>query len=173
MSGNESFLQRLLSGVGTALSIAAQTLNKVVEDAYRQGYAEGAAAMRESILRAAQAPLSVPDAPKFRFPTADAQDTAQTRLELKSKSGRAPRGTVGRIINDALGKQDGLTQQQLKQYADLVEDISATSIGNELRRNEGTKYRRDGNRWFLIAPNGSAAGHPAVPAAQEVSLAPN
>ena len=164
-----TIMQRLLNSVATTLSVAGQALNKLVQDAYRQGYADGAAAMRESILRAAEAPLSSPEAPSFLETLARSSESGQPKLELKSKSGRAPRGTVGRIINDALGKHEGLTQQQLKQYADQVEDVSATSIGNELRRNEGTKYRRDGKRWFLIEFKVLVAGSKSEPATLEVS----
>ncbi len=169
MSDSGSFLQRLLSGVATTLRVAGQTLNKLVQDAYRQGYADGAEAMRDLILRAAGAPLSIPQPPHFSEILARSVEAEQQpKLELKNKSGRAPRGTVGRILNDALTQRAGLTQHQLKQYADQVEDVSATSIGNELRRNEGKKYMREGKRWFLIDPQGSAADAITASAAQEV-----
>jgi hypothetical protein len=168
VSGAGSFLQRLLSGVAATLNVAGQTLNKLVQEAYKQGYTDGAEAMRDSILRAAGSPLSIPEAPPFSEILSRSAEADQPKLELKNKSGRAPRGTVGRILNDALTQRGGLTQHQLKQYADQVEDVSATSIGNELRRNEGKKYRREGKRWFLIESESSVAEAQSASATQEV-----
>jgi hypothetical protein len=72
------------------------------------------------------------------------------------------------VIGEALTRQQGLTQLQLQQYADTVTDISATSIGNELRRNEGTMYQREGHRWYLIEQESKGAPEEAPPS-HEVS----
>jgi len=68
-----------------------------------------------------------------------------------AKSGRAPKGTVGEFIARTLYRNPGQTQRDIEIAADAEDDISTTSVGNELRRNEGIRYVKDEQkRWYFI-----------------------
>ena len=70
---------------------------------------------------------------------------------LSNKAGRAPRGTVGEFITKVLTRAPGQTQRDIEIAAQEEDDISTTSVGNELRRNEGSRYVKDDQkRWFVI-----------------------
>jgi hypothetical protein len=120
-----------------------QLIAEAVAEFGRRRYDAGLAAMRESILRAAQAPAPAPP--------------AKIVLDLnKPPKERAPRGAVAAAV-EALLKDipDGALVTELEaQAAVRFPDIATKSIGNELRRGEDRRYRRDrpgGYRWFLIA----------------------
>ena len=165
----KGFLGVLLGTVSTVLTGTIQALHQVVEQGYQRGYQDGAAAMRDSLLRAAEAPLKLPPMPpitSFVNFEKDAEDGARVNRR------RAPRGAVGRFIRKTLMDGNGRTQQELEEMAASTEGLSASSVGNELRRGDGTKYHRDNlKRWRLIlAPSESAGAPDEAPPAQEVYL---
>lgn len=110
-------------------------LKSTLETAYRRGFRAGGEAMRQSILRAAASP----------------EGAAST---MTPTSNRAPRGAVGDFLADLLTKHPGLTMSEIEvRGAVEAPELATKSLGNDLRRREGTRYRRDrpgGNRWFLI-----------------------
>lgn len=77
---------------------------------------------------------------------------------LKSPVRRAPRGTVPKVLDKMLTEHPGKTIAEYEELAPSYDNrISIKSVGNELRRHEHTKYRRnDDGEWFLINSDGEA-----------------
>jgi hypothetical protein len=115
---------------------------------WSEAFKAGGDAMRDSILRAAQGPLAVTDVPK---PT-----IAETNTD-RVVGTRAPRGAVGRSIDLVLELYPGSSIPDIEEMvAHENKEIARKSVGNEVRRMEGKKYKRDrpgGYRWFLIDHN--------------------
>lgn len=118
---------------------------KLLDEAWARGYRAGAEAARESILKAAALPMPLNGGGASHAP----QDRAPPRHATKRKSRRASPGRVRVFLQDQLTASPGLIMAELQRLAKGVEGLSALSIPNELRRNEGELYRRDGARWFL------------------------
>jgi hypothetical protein len=85
------------------------------------------------------------------------RDEAEPRSESASsrparrRRRRVARGTVRPLVELVLSDQPGLRVNEVQAGAVLLDPtISPTSVGNELRRLEGQRYRREGKRWFLI-----------------------
>jgi len=116
-----------------------------LEEAFRSGGEQ----MRDSILRAAQSP-----SPTNRVVLAEFSSGGTSVSAAMSTIQRAPRGSVGRAIDTVLLEKPGLLVPQLEEAVLEVDpEIAKKSVGNELRRMEGNKYKRDrpgGYRWFLI-----------------------
>jgi len=134
-----------------------------LEAAYEDGYRAGRKAMLDQIMRF----------------TAEKKDEKREAPGAISQTpppvsrGRAPRGLVGKLVDQVLSEQGGL---QIVDIEDRVlgrdNRIARKSIGNELRRFKGDKYRQDDKkRWFLIRQDaeketaGSPESTPAVPEA--------
>ena len=116
-----------------------------LEEAFRIGGEQ----MRDSIFRAAQSPVTPAKFIAAEFSSSDVSSaTAVGAIQ------RAPRGSVGKAIDTVLSERPGLLVPQLEEAVLEVDpEIAKKSVGNELRRMEGTKYKRDrpsGYRWFLI-----------------------
>lgn len=116
-----------------------------LEEAFRKGGEH----MRDSILRAAQSPVPTP-----KVVAAEFRSTSTSSAQMVGVAHRAPRGSVGKAIDTVLAEHHGLMVPQLEEAVLQIDaEIAKKSIGNELRRMEGTKYKRDrpgGYRWFLI-----------------------
>lgn len=67
---------------------------------------------------------------------------------------RAPRGSVRKVLDPILADHPGLTIAEIETHGERRnKEVAAKSYGNELRRLEGIRYRRNrpnGNRWFLM-----------------------
>jgi hypothetical protein len=132
-------------------------LGEQIDAAYWRGFAAGAEDMRNRILQVAQ----VETRPKSAL--ADMlvhQQPVQPRglgdIHGEMNAKRAPRGSVGRMINQILADHpEGLIIAEVEGLAPKYDaDVAVKSIGNELRRFEGERYRRDERgRWFLISGN--------------------
>ena len=111
-------------------------LDEVAKDAYESGRED----MRAAILSAAQAP-------------GVSQRPAPTRTStVRPSVDRAPRGSVRAAIRHVLSHQPGLTEMELGAAVSAYDpNVSARSMGGELRRRRGSLYRSDGGKWFLIA----------------------
>jgi hypothetical protein len=116
-----------------------------LEEAFRKGGEH----MRDSILRAAQTPPSAP-----RIGAAEGAAPGTSSATAIGIAHRAPRGSVGKAIDTVLAERPGLMVPNLEEaILQIDSEIAKKSIGNELRRMEGNKYKRDrpgGYRWFLI-----------------------
>jgi hypothetical protein len=129
-------------------------VDRLVREAFERGYRAGAQATLEKIVRAANVEGSASVA------TAEAELPVPTAVTVSPsgdyKSGsalpsRLERGTVRRVLKQVMSPTTGVTTKQAEIMAKEIQpDMSATSIPNELRRNEGSLYRRDGNLWFLM-----------------------
>lgn len=115
-----------------------------IEAAYQRGLVDGASQMRDRILNAAQNPE--PPAP------VKASDKIWRVHVASSGITRAPRGAVGAMLKRILTDKPGLTVTEIEAIAPEYDpEVAAKSIGNELRRFDGTKYRRRENgKWFLF-----------------------
>ena len=137
-------------------------LRSLVAELYARGYREGAAAMRDSILRAADIPLdglqptsisdsaSTPEmtqgeriARKIRVMTAAGRDQIERA--------RAPHGAVSTAVELVLKENPGLPMKEIiSRVIELDDRISPSSVGTELRRYDTDRYHQDGNgSWFL------------------------
>jgi hypothetical protein len=143
-----------------------EDLRAAAKAEYGRGFADGLAAMRQRILDVASAPSqgSLADlyAPQARPELGDILPRKAAEAGL-----RAPRGSVGRMMVRLLSAHpDGLTATQIKGIAPKYDaEVAAKSIGNELRRFEGEKYRRDERgRWLLLSGSQmeTAGSAPAV-----------
>jgi hypothetical protein len=122
--------------------------------AYRRGFEAGGIAMRNTILKAASAPVSV----SLGSGNGPIEFTQIVSVPPpKSPSGRnlsrprAPKGLVGDLIRTQLQECPGLPISDLEADVILIDArIAPKTVGNELRRFEGKKYRREGYRWFLM-----------------------
>lgn len=113
-----------------------EVLDEVAKDAYETGRGD----MRAAILSAAQAPEV-------------SQRPAPVRTSASRPSvDRAPRGSVRAAIRHVLSQQPGLTELELGAAVSAHDpNVSARSMGGELRRRRDSLYRSDGGKWFLIA----------------------
>jgi hypothetical protein len=151
-------------------------VDKLVASAWAAGFKAGGEAMRDSILRAvhtpappSQSPVSLappypappPQAPVSPAPVSPAGETSPGHSGTPAGP-RAPRGSVGRTIDGLLAdRPEGILISELEKVASAAEGIAIKSVGNELRRYEGKKYRRDrpgGHRWFLIGTSDQKGG---------------
>jgi hypothetical protein len=128
---------------------------------WREAFKAGGDAMRDTILRAAQAPIA--DVGILKPQTA-----AEERTD-RVPGTRAPRGAVGRSIDLVLEVYPGSSIPDIEEMvARENKEIARKSVGNEIRRMEGKKYKRDrpnGYRWFLIDHNvNQEVGEPTPPA---------
>jgi hypothetical protein len=119
----------------------------ILKAAYEKGVQDGI----DRIVQAARGPQAAHD---VRVPDEKLTKEAIRRVSVK----RAPRGTVPKImaamLRDFPGKTIADYEQLLHRYDGQV---SEKSVGNELRRHEGQKYRRNANgEWFPITGNKEA-----------------
>jgi hypothetical protein len=129
-------------------------LQKMLEDAinaaYADGYIAGGANMRDNILRAAQAPGEARSSQgaDFKPPVLGALRPREERSDTQS---RAPRGLVADLLKTALRESPGSSIIALEEWVTKADPrVSSKSVGNELRRFAGKRYRRDGRKWFLM-----------------------
>lgn len=132
---------------------ALASVRQAIEEAYKAGYRDAVAVM----VKAAHAQQEANDGPP-----SDGGDLitptpiAPSYVGMTTPSMRARRGLVRKVLGKFLDARPGLTIADYeKLVTDVEPEISAKSVGNELRRGEGTLYKRDvprGNRWFLKGP---------------------
>lgn len=128
---------------------------ELLDDVARAAYETGREDMRVAILNAAQTPA--PAQPS----------TAHRAVALKHSQNRAPRGSVRAAIRHVLSQQPGLTEMELGAAVSAHDpNVSARSMGGELRRYRDSLYRSVGGKWFLTAREGGkeAAGPQRDPA---------
>ena len=143
-----------------------EMLKEFSRSEYERGVRDGAEAMRQSIINAASQgswEMLTPISPIERRPIVYDTDSGDVPAAVpEQKPSRAPRGAVDRAIGQVLKVHPGLTAQEVEEAALAFDpEVSRKSVGNNLRRLEGVKYRRDkpgGYHWFLIddVENGTA-----------------
>lgn len=125
---------------------------------------EGGSAMREAIFQAT----------KFQHETFLGSAGVKPAIADSASSpeavrARAPRGAVGNAIEPILRANPGMLVPDLEAAVkQLHPEIHPKSIGNELRRFEGEKYKRDregGYRWFLVDDQDGGRTGAGAPAA--------
>jgi hypothetical protein len=109
----------------------------------------GADEARAAIIKAATGfepiALAEREPPFVRAPNGEAP--------LRNAAGqRSPRGLLTRALESALTVKPGSTTSDIEQHAAMYDSrIARKSVGNELRRQNGTRYRRDAEGgWHLM-----------------------
>lgn len=126
-------------------------MHALLQEAYEAGRRDGGTAMRDAILKAAEAPVSKPSQPKLALDDA------------RNPAARAPRGSLPKVMARALTANPGATENELQAaIANIDPRISPRSVGGQLRRFRGKFYRQEGRRWFLMAQ--ASAGSISEPA---------
>ena len=78
------------------------------------------------------------------------KETPAKRHRKRTEKGRAPRGALDKALSEALSAKPGLKISDYeKMVAEIDNRISTNSVGNTLRRLEGTKYRQTNGKWYL------------------------
>lgn len=137
-------------------------LRSLVAEIYARGYREGAAAMRDSILRAADMPMdglqptSIGDSASIPEMTQGERTARKTRVVTavgrdQIERARAPHGAVSTAVELVLKASPGLPMKEIiSRVIELDDRISPSSVGTELRRYDTDRYHQDGNgNWFL------------------------
>ena len=127
--------QALLNNAGVLAAI-----NAAIKSAYEQGAQDGI----DRIVQAARAPAGPAVVPQTAAPVVTAEQPATPPRK------RAKRGLLPVVMNQMLSEHPGLTTQQyVDKIGDYDQTVKANSVGNELRRGDGTRYERRGKGWFV------------------------
>lgn len=133
----------------TDMPEALAAFKAALKAAHEKGVQDGIA----RIIQAAKAPLDENDGGTDDASKAVSVSPTDTSKRLPIK--RAPRGLVPKIVGQMLTERPGniiAEYEQMKDDFEFGSRISEKSVGNELRRYEGTKYRRDdvGGWWPIV-----------------------
>jgi hypothetical protein len=140
------------------------SMEAALKAAYEQGVQDGI----DRIVAAARAPAS-PAPPVAQDDTADDDGEIEESTFVGTVIRRAPRGLVPSVVDRMLREHPGKIIAEYEQMKDHYDArVSRKSIGNEIRRMEDKKYRRnDKGEWFPIPGNkeaGDAATNEQSPA---------
>jgi hypothetical protein len=120
----------------------------LIAEAFQQGFRAGIATGKEAVEHALAAVLSNGVGHVFAVTALHVASTPRTD---SPKRPRVASGTLRPLVELILSDQPGLRVAEIQEKARELDDtISLSSVGNELRRNEGTRYRQDGKHWSLI-----------------------
>jgi hypothetical protein len=115
-----------------------------MQDALKAAYEQGVQDGIDRIVQAARAPLSIAD---LGAPT---RESATARILDNSIRRRAKRGLLPVVMKQMLSDHPGLTTQQyVDRIGDYDQTVKGNSVGNELRRGDGTRYEKRGRGWFV------------------------
>ncbi len=117
-------------------------VSDAIERAFARGVEVGGNRMRAKIMEVASG-----DGNKVQFPW-----TQSTEKTAKKVAKRARKGAVGVLLKRILTNHPGLKIVEIETAAKTMDaTLAVKSLGNELRRLEGEKYKRDvQDRWFLM-----------------------
>lgn len=137
-----------MSKLGTVDDLV-EDVTRAIKLAYARGFQAGGLKMRETILNAAD---------DLRAPTHE-----EIAKDIRHYGQRSAWGSVVAAMSAILAKEPNLTVHEIEHRgSQLYPDINVRSFGNQLRRYEGKKYRRDAStdRWSLIdTPQTPTAEH--------------
>jgi hypothetical protein len=136
-----------------AIRDLAERMVNLVHEAYRRGEAD---ALERVVQAARSGQMQVTEAP----------DTLSGRGEITSheERKRAPKGTVGVLVDRALNNGSGKTPDEIKASAtgDHEQMVAVASIRSHLRAGaDQGRYRKQGYRWFAISRVENPATDPA------------
>lgn len=142
MVTSESDMNR---GMDAAFEAATAALRQSVNEAYHRGYEAAVKDMKARILASFEEPVA-------NVQQQSTQRRSPPRRQRKSPETRSRKGGASNAVRAAFGLGVGKSITEIFQQAlSLGHQLSIEGIGNELRRHEGTKYRRDNRRhWFPI-----------------------
>lgn len=128
-----------MSKLGTVDDLVNE-VTRAIKLAYGRGFQAGGRKMRETILSAAD---------DLNAPTHN-----EIAASIRHYGQRSSWGSVVSAMQSILSTESNLTVTEIEERGTaLFPDINIRSFGNQLRRYEGKKYRRDPStdRWSLIA----------------------
>jgi hypothetical protein len=157
-----STLSRLMTDdaeqqLGVAVRDAVRPL---IEKAFREGFRAGIDMVRGTTERAFETALrSGEQALRSAAIHRDQLEANTDSRPRRRKRHRAASGTLRTLVEMILTDQPGQRVAEVQIAAVGIDStIAPTSVGNELRRNENTRYRREGKRWFLIGDKQQGSG---------------
>ena len=132
-------------GMDAAFEAATAALRQSVREAYQRGYEAAVKDMKARVLASF-------DEPAATVRQEPAPKRLRTPRQRKSPETRSRKGGASDAVQAAFGLGVGKSITEIFQQAlSLGHKLSIEGIGNELRRHEGSKYRRDKRRhWFPI-----------------------
>ena len=146
------------SEMDAMVKAAAEALREQLAVAYRRGY-EAAMGDVRARLFGHGAETSNGVQPDQAVGPVRSVNSAPVRPRRRSTK-RAGHGEAARLIGIVFATKAGLTIKEIHNaIAGGGAALSVEAVGAELRRNEGTKYRREGRFWF---PGGAAGGKTAT-----------
>ena len=133
------------AGIDMAVEAATASLRQSIRDAYQQGYDAALSDLKDRIMAVFGTHII----------TAHAEAVSTSHAALRRRrpaKTRARRGVAAAAVEAVLAEEAGLAIKEIHQQAlKLGHKLSVESVGSELRRFEGTKYRRDERRnWFPV-----------------------
>jgi len=143
--------------LGVAVRDAVRPL---IEKAFREGFRAGIDMVRGTTERAFE--MALRSGEQALRNAAVHRDQPEAQIDSRPrrrKRRRVASGTLRTLIEMILTDQPGQRVAEVQTAAVGIDStIAPTSVGNELRRNENTRYRRVGKRWFLIGENEQRSG---------------
>jgi hypothetical protein len=141
-------------------------VNQLVRAAYERGFQAGGIAMRNSIIAAANAPMTLKGG-SLTMSTGPFESGRVYDLDLSARretagaggggGPRAPRGLVANLIRIALTNTPGQTIVDLEKTVQMMDSrVNRKTVGNQMRRFDGVLYERNGHRWYLKGQKQSA-----------------
>lgn len=130
-----------------------EALRPVIEQAFRAGFRAGAETAKSAVDRAIETALrSGEQALRNTIaPRADSEVSVDSRPHRRRGRRRVASGTLRTLVEMILTEQPGQRVAAIQEAAQEIDNtISPTSVGNEIRRHVGTRYRREGVRWYLV-----------------------
>ncbi len=129
-----------------------------MEAALKAAYEKGVQDGIDRIVAAAKEPMTLSTTNKVAIGYGSSAGAQDAKAADDKPVRRAPRGLVPKVVAEMLVEHPG---KIIAEYEQMVEGydnrVSAKSVGNELRRHEDRKYRRNDNgEWFPMSGNKEA-----------------
>ncbi|MDE0172726.1 MAG: hypothetical protein OYH76_22710 [Defluviicoccus sp.] len=139
--------------------IGSDKLSALIAEIEAEAYARGRADARKELLDVLGA--GGVRAPRTKVSRGRRAKTDAAPKRRASGRKRAPKGSVPRLVEQALRETPGLTPPEILARAatDMERLIKLPSIRTELRNGRGQgRYELSGGRWFLAASGAGGAG---------------
>jgi hypothetical protein len=160
------------------------SIAQAIRPLLRKAFEAGAAFTLDRVIAAQQSTAeALTRAVRGKMPASDLfNSTARTiiaptpavvvKRARKPPATRAAKGRIAEILHVVLAEKPGSTTSEAERLGLMLDPLIAIkSVGNELRRNRGITYRKEGTGWFLISDEGNEAAGNALPApAASISL---
>lgn len=128
---------------------AVQSIQEILRQEYLRGFQDGA---RQLVALEIKVAAMFAEALKGALPAREIAVTPEKKPINHLTTKKAPKGAVGAAVSEILRAYPGSSITAIEEVCAVeAPEVASRSIGNELRRLEGKKYRREGRNWFLIS----------------------